>query len=66
MAVEDYFDSYDEDNDDQPILKECKFCGKGNLIWEELEEGKWRLLEKSGKIHSCLSKRIPLSLDKKI
>ena len=31
---------------------ECKRCGKAGLTWED-DNGKWRLLERNGKIHDC-------------
>lgn len=36
--------------------KTCRNCGQTDLIWHQLDSGKWRLSTKDGKIHNCLTK----------
>lgn len=58
MAIEDYFDpySYDDDDDSPPTIT-CKYCGKSNLIWTEEYDERWILIDsKSGQIHKCRNK----------
>lgn len=62
MNIFDDYTDLDSD-DDTPSYKECKFCGKGGLIWEELEKDQWKLLEKSGRVHKCKPKLLPFNLD---
>lgn len=54
----------DEDEDDggseQEVKskkwnKECKFCGKKDLVWKEILRGKFVLVTKQGKLHLCRS-----------
>lgn len=35
--------------------KECKFCGKKDLVWKEIFRGKFVLVTKQGKLHLCRS-----------
>jgi hypothetical protein len=37
---------------DVPRLKQCKYCGKKRLHWEETRWG-WRLFNKDGEQHTC-------------
>lgn len=44
----------DYDNDyDCLIERECGYCGKKRLNWVTTKEGKWRLSDRNGKIHTC-------------
>lgn len=40
----------------------CKHCGQSDLIWCQLDTGKWRLHTKDRKIHDCFGKNRPKSL----
>lgn len=67
MSIEDYFDPYTyPDDEENPTEKYCKYCGKGNLHWED-DNGKWILIDSSsGAIHKCKSKPIkPFDVDMK-
>lgn len=35
--------------------KRCRYCGEGFLHWQ-LRDGKWRLFDSTGGLHSCLNK----------
>jgi len=37
----------------------CKFCGKGNLLWDQASNGKFFLTDEDGTMHTCLRKRLP-------
>ena len=55
-------DDYEDLDDEQNYtIKECKFCGKGDLTWEQFN-GKWRLIDARGIVHKCKSK--PIDVDK--
>jgi len=55
MSVEDYFDVWgDPDYLEEPNYIICKYCGTGNLLWEEFETG-WRLVDRKNEIHICES-----------
>ena len=68
-----YFDDYNDDDDDDDDddnrdfsrKKSCNSCGKSNLTWED-DNGRWVLLESSGRIHKCPTKPIKLSLETKL
>lgn len=45
------WDSYD-DEDSEPSAVECKHCGKGNLHWEDTDDG-WQLYDAKCKKHVC-------------
>jgi hypothetical protein len=67
MSIEDYFDPYSYDDRDpeneQRSEKKCKFCGKGNLEWED-DNGKWILIDSnSGLIHRCIKPK-KIDIDK--
>lgn len=51
------WDEYDYDPSDERTA-ECKFCGKAGLYWEELEPGRWRLVDENGLLHRCSQKRL--------
>ena len=53
MAIEDYFDPYEYDDDDRNEDATCRYCGANNLTWNQLPDGRWRLLNPSGRIHFC-------------
>ena len=40
------------EEDDQPSLIICKLCRTSGLHWEN-DNGRWRLLTKSGMVHVC-------------
>lgn len=40
-------------------LVECKFCGLGELHWDFLADGRWRLFGSDGHLHSCPQYRQP-------
>lgn len=48
----DYFDSYDPQEDEDEPPARCKFCDQGNLHWSNYVSG-WRLETFSGKPHVC-------------
>ena len=54
MAIEDYFDPYDSDDDEKEEV-ECNRCGSTNVYWSD-RTGSWRLYEDEGNgraLHSC-------------
>lgn len=44
--------SHEEEDDDGWKLHRCAKCGERNLHWEEID-GKYRLVSRTGEIHSC-------------
>ena len=51
MAAEDWVpDDYGCEEEEDGV--ECRFCGKGDLEWED-DNGQWVLLERNRKIHKC-------------
>ena len=69
----DHFDHYGADEDDseddeggygfgRTQTKTCTNCKKTGLIWED-DNGKWVLLERSGRIHKCKPKTIGIDLN---
>lgn len=50
--MEDYFDPYGGQDDDQPSIVSCKRCGKDGLHWND-EDGQWVLMEGAYKVHKC-------------
>jgi len=57
MAMSLYDEYFDDPNDnlnaDIQSEKHCKYCGKGNLHWED-DNGKWVLTDsKTNEIHRC-------------
>ena len=61
-----YYDYYYQDIDDLDQLSEItgKFCGKGNLAWEQETDGRWVLYSiKTGEVHKCLKPVKKLTLD---
>jgi len=55
MAMEDYFDPYSY-NDDEELA--CERCGSTNVYWKQNAGGDWRLYEDEGAgnlLHSCES-----------
>lgn len=61
MSAEDHINYFDDREDEEPRTTECKQCGKGSLEWFN-DEGRWRLLERSGKVHVCDPKRVHRSV----
>lgn len=62
MSMYDGYEEEEEEYDeDPPSYITCKYCSKRHLVWEEIEDGKWKLLEKSGRIHVCKT-NTPISL----
>lgn len=53
----DPFEDHGEDIED--FSKTCKYCGASGLEWVELAEGKWRLINSDGDVHSCARKSNP-------
>lgn len=51
MATEDYFDTYDYDEEQGDDVT-CNRCGKKHLDWHDTGT-RWRLLEANGKFHVC-------------
>ena len=61
-----YYDNCYQDIDDleEPSETTCKFCGKGNLAWEQEKDGRWVLYSiKTGEVHKCLKPVKKLTLD---
>lgn len=52
MAIEDYFDPYEYDADRYEDAT-CRYCGASSLTWDQLPDGRWRLLNPSGRAHQC-------------
>lgn len=36
-----------------PTIKTCHHCGEGDLRWQNVKGGGWRLHTRSGKLHVC-------------
>ena len=55
------YDEYDE-CDDEPFGINCKYCKRGPYFWcQMLDDGRWRLVTKTGKVHVCKAYRIQVS-----
>lgn len=54
MSWRDYCEPgpWDDDEQDEATVT-CKYCGRDELFWVEIEEGKWRLADADGDVHSC-------------
>ena len=46
-----YDDCYDEMEDSEGVT--CKRCGKGGLVWDQSEAGRWVLMTIGGRRHKC-------------
>lgn len=58
MSAEDYMpmgmmyhDDFDEYLRDGGAY--CRHCGAQELTWDQLPDGRWRLLNPSGRVHHC-------------
>lgn len=49
-------DPFDDVDDEQPSIVECKRCGKGGLTWEETDDGFILLVARTGEVHRCSAK----------
>jgi hypothetical protein len=52
---DEYFNDYGDDKavyNDERTHKVCKYCKTSNLHWEQ-HDGKWRLYDQSGTLHTC-------------
>jgi hypothetical protein len=60
---DDNFEGYYDDDDDDECafgsgdgIAECKFCGRGNLAWEDTDGG-WVLVDRhTREVHRCRTK----------
>lgn len=52
MAMEDYFGSYGDDNDEGYDSITCNRCEESDLHWEDRGRG-FRLYDEDGKLHVC-------------
>lgn len=49
----------DDERELEDFCVTCKYCGASGLEWVEIEEGKWRLINSDGDVHSCARKSNP-------
>lgn len=48
------------------MSKNCKYCGAGNLHWEQTLDRKWQLLDSCGNKHKCvITKKVSASIPTK-
>jgi hypothetical protein len=53
-VMDDYFYGHHEDGDGPPVtIPCCKYCGNEHVEWRQLDNGKWRLHNLNGKVHTC-------------
>lgn len=57
-AMNDYYERHGEDIDDElePTIRECKFCGKDGLQWEH-DGDRWVLMDSKYRVHKCDPKK---------